>query len=89
MFSVSSFLETSPNPTGVSSEENKTLGSTVKIAEWDKAYTSSSGSERAGFLKEIHFVPLFALTPQGSEFLRRSRTLPLRRFPSLACGFVP
>lgn len=47
MFSVNSFLETSPNPAGVSSEENKTLASTIKTAEWDKAYTSNSGSENA------------------------------------------
>jgi len=49
MFSESSFLETSPNPTGVSSEKNKILAS--KIAAWDQAYTSNSGSENAGFLK--------------------------------------
>lgn len=48
MFPVNSFLETSPNPAGVSSEENKTLASTIKTAEWDKAYTSNSGSENAG-----------------------------------------
>lgn len=47
MFSVNSFLETSPNPAGVSSEENKTVASTIKTAEWDKAYTSNSGSENA------------------------------------------
>lgn len=51
MFSESPFIETSPNPIGVSSEKNKILASTIKIAEWDKAYTSDSGSENAGFLE--------------------------------------
>lgn len=51
MFSASSFLEISPNPTGVSSEKNKILASSIKIAEWDQAYTSHSGSDNAGFLK--------------------------------------
>lgn len=36
MFSASSFLETSPNPIGASSEKNKILASTIKIAEWIK-----------------------------------------------------
>lgn len=52
MFSESSFLATSPNPTGVSSERKKILASTIKTAEWDKAYTSNLGSlEPAGLLK--------------------------------------
>lgn len=51
MFSASSFLETSPNPIGASSEKNKILASTIKIAEWDQAYASHLGSENAGFLR--------------------------------------